>query len=120
MTREDFFQLPELSSFFPLVFASGGQWTWFSGICGNCGRELSGRYLRGEVDRSAEDSYRSIRYSFEMRGVGLCESCNKLTTYTYALHDDMTLSGISPRTGEMSLWRSRPDWFRNLLRKVFG
>lgn len=123
MTRDEFEALPRIWSFFPLTFNTGRQrWTEFRVQCAECKKMIPDDATRGSVDRTMTgDSYRTVQStSYQVVAHALCPKCNKLTTATYVLHEDMTCTGIDSETGEYSRWKMRKktrwekfvDWWR--------
>ena len=109
MTRSEFFDLPLLSSLFPLVFKNGVRWTRFSGLCGHCDRKLQQGEIRGSVTRPFDSV-------FVVDAVGLCGACGMITPFKYRLHRDLGITGVSPQTGEWARWQAhRPSLWKRFL-----
>jgi hypothetical protein len=113
VTKEEFYAQARISSFFPLVFRTGARWNALSGKCGDCDREFEDRDLRGEVS----SPFSSV---FIVRATGFCSTCNLLTPFSYRLHEDMGMTGISPHTGEWVRWEAKPGTLFERLRKILG
>jgi hypothetical protein len=111
VTKDEFYERQVLSSFFPLIFDNGTQWTSFTGQCNQCGKDILDADLRGMVTRP-------FARVFIVDAFGFCPSCELLTPYRYRLHADMGLTGISPKTGEWSRWEPKRPWA--WLRKLFS
>jgi hypothetical protein len=95
---------PPLVASFPLVFPNGAMWSSFKAFCNGCRCEMAD--LRGTVTKP----YPTI---FVVEAYGLCEPCRLITTVSYRLHDDVSMSGRSPTTGRWSRWEvERPWWVR--------
>jgi hypothetical protein len=125
MTLDEFYELPTIMSYFPLTFVSGRQrWTNFEINCADCDKTIPHDKTRGEVAKIFGEGYRSVKVDYEVVAHGLCPVCDKMTTARYTLHQDMTLTGHHPKTGEMSRWSMRKftwwekllEWFDNLKR----
>lgn len=121
MTLDEFHALPVVMTFFPLTFGSGKQkWTQFQVHCNDCDRVIPKDQTRGTVELAPWGNYRLMSTRYEVIAHGLCPGCNRLTTAHYILHEDMTLTGIHPKTGEMARWGMRKltwwekvvDWFK--------
>lgn len=123
MTLDEFNALPVVMSFFPLTFTTGRQrWTNFEVNCNDCKRPVPSEQTRGHVEREViTDGYRIIQSTcYNLTAHALCPHCERLTTAHYILHEDMTLTGFHPKTGEMSRWGMRKltwweklrDWFK--------
>jgi len=119
MNRDEFFELPVIMSYFPLTFVSGRQqWTNFEIHCNDCKKLIPRDRTRGEVAKVFGEGYRTVKIDYEVVAHGLCPACDKLTTAKYTLHEDMTLTGHHPKTGELSrlgmrrltLWERARDW----------
>lgn len=113
MTRDELHELPLLSSFFPLVFRSGARWERFHGRCGKCDAELPDGSLRGSVTHPFDPVY-------VVEAMGLCPSCDTLTPFSYRLHEDMSMTGPSPRDGGWSRWEAPRSAWRRLLSALLG
>ncbi len=122
MTLDEFYEMPTIMSCFPLTFVSGRQrWTNFAINCADCDRPIPQDKTRGEVSKVFGEGYRSVKVDYEVVAFGLCPTCDKLTKARYTLHEDMTLTGHHPKTGEMSRWKMRKltllerflEWLRN-------
>lgn len=110
MTLDEFNQLPVVMSFFPLTFESGRQkWMKFEVQCNDCDRTVPRERTRGLVDKHVITAgYRSVTStSCQVIAHALCPDCEKLTTACYVLHEDMTLTGLHPETGQASRWNMR-------------
>lgn len=107
MTEEEFFALPLLSSWFPLSFSPNAQrWDELSVRCGDCERYVPADRTRGTV-RPEGHGYRSGPTCYAVEAYALCPDCDSLTSASYLLHADMSISGVDPRTGRDSRWRGR-------------
>lgn len=124
MTLDEFEALPVVMTFFPLTFGSGKQkWTQFRVQCNDCNREIPEERTRGSVELAGW-SYRMASTRYEVMAHALCPGCNRLTTAHYILHEDMTLTGIHPKTGALAHWGMRRltwwekfrDWCKSLFR----
>jgi hypothetical protein len=117
MTLDEFHELPTIMSYFPLTFVSGRQrWTNFELNCSDCDRVIPHDATRGEVSKLFGGGYRSVKVDYEVVAYGLCPACDKLTTARYTLHEDMTLTGHHPKTGEAARWKMRKlTWWEKLL-----
>lgn len=94
-----FWTLPEMTSFFPLKFSGRARWDTFTGQCTQCEEDILSTHLRGHVKRIDA-------CTFEIRSIGYCASCNLITRFVYLLHDDMSITGKSPTSGEPARWSS--------------
>lgn len=127
MTLDEFNELPVIMSFFPLTFETGRQrWTNLEVKCNDCDQTVPTDRTRGYVDREVVcDGYRLVKETrYSVTAHALCPSCNRLTTATYLLHEDMTLTGIHPKTGAESRWGMRRlTWWERLVdwcKALFG
>ena len=102
MTLDEFEAMPTIMSYFPLTFASGNQkWTAFEVACNECNRNVPHDCTRGYVERQVTGTFRAVQStSYEVIAHALCPMCNKLTTATYVLHEDMTFEGIHAKSGK--------------------
>lgn len=128
MTLDEFQSLPVIMSFFPLTFTTGRQrWTNFAVNCNDCGQPVPSEQTRGHVDREVVlDGFRLIKSTcYNVVAHALCPHCDRMTTACYILHEDMTLTGLHPKTGEASRWKMRRlsllerfiDWCKSLFNR---
>lgn len=94
-----FWDLPELTSFFPLRFSGKAVWNEFTGQCAGCKEDILDTHLRGHVRRLDG-------HTFTVEASGYCPSCHLVTRFMYRLHDDMSITGKSPLTGQIARWAS--------------
>ncbi len=126
MTKEEFLALPCVASFFPMIFDSGARWLSFVAQCGKCEDQMGIEDTRGSVEPMfAGGSYRDVPrvIAYHVVAESLCPRCQLLTTTDCVLHENMTITGKSPRTGLDSLWGTvKPGWLqstRNYFSKFF-
>ncbi len=107
MTLVEFFRLPVLYSFFPCVFPNGARLLSFTGQCWCCNKDFGGpqpgphqEFLRGEITHPIPKAYIVHAWAW-------CKDCDLMTPFHYHIHDDLTMTGRSPKTGEWARWRSR-------------
>jgi hypothetical protein len=126
MTLDEFEAMPVIMDSFPLTFKTGRQkWTNFEVSCNECKRPVAHDRTRGTVERETlfGDPYRGGKSFTQYHVVAhaLCPVCDKLTTATYVLHEDMTLTGVHPKTGEkarwgmrkLTLWEKFVSWYKD-------
>ena len=119
MTYEDFYALPVVMSFFPLVFADGARWETFRGYCADCDGELREDRFRGHVTQPFW-TYRGNASTYVVEAWGLCSKCDVLTPFHWQLLPDMTMRGRT-KDGQMGTWLPRRLWWspvRKFLRRV--
>jgi len=92
-----FWSLQEIASFFPLKFSGKAQWNEFTGHCNGCKEDVLDTHLRGEVRRIDGRT-------FAIKALGYCPSCDLLTPFMYHAHDDVSLTGKSPTSGQVARW----------------
>ena len=108
MTRQDFYALTLLSSHFPLVFGNGGRWTEMKGECGSCHTVFEDGMFRGTADVKLWNRDGTPRM-FQVEGVGLCDDCDRITTFEYRLYDDMSMVGM--KNGKWARWEAKRSWW---------
>ncbi len=96
MTLDEFYALPRISSFFPLVYTDGAKWTQIYADCADCRERIDDNDLRGEVRQP-------IRDVFVIEAKGYCQRCRRLTRVERRLMQDRSAVFQNFRTGE---------WFR--------
>lgn len=110
-TRE-LLAMETVESQFPVLFDDGGGFPMFTAYCAQCNRPIDNQHLRGLVTRSRKDMY-------TIEAAGACFACNIATPVSYRLHEDGTLSGISPHSGTWTKWDRRPGFLRGILHNLF-
>jgi hypothetical protein len=105
-------QLDTLESQFPVVFADGGGFPLITAYCAQCNRPIENQHLRGRVIRTRSDMV-------TLEAAGACFHCKIATPVYYRLHQDGTMTGISPKTGKWTEWNARPGFFRGIMHTLF-
>ena len=108
-TVADFWALPILESWFPLLFENGDRCTEFTGRCAKCNTAVRGESIRGHITRPFKPAYMLDAW-------GLCPTCMTLTHFEYRVQPDLSLVGRSPKDGTWCVWpaREKTPWWRRL------
>ncbi len=101
-------EMETIESQFPLAFDDGGGFPMFTAHCAQCNRPIENQHLRGLITRPRKDMY-------VVEAAGACFSCNIATPLYYRLHQDGTMSGISPESNQWEEWDTRPGVIRKIL-----
>ncbi len=100
--------MPSVASQFPVTFANGVEWRVFRASCTFCQAQLANSFVRGQVKRLSKSVV-------HVEALGLCEACQKATSFDVRFSDDMRMSG--PQGGG---WKSidfdRYGWRRLFLK----
>ncbi len=105
-------EMDTIESQFPVSFDDGGGYPLFVAYCAQCNHPIENQHLRGVVSRSRHDQY-------TIEAAGACFTCNIATPVHYRLHQDGTMTGISPDSGEWTSWDTRPGLWRGMLHALF-
>ncbi len=108
----DLLNMSTIESQFPIEFDNGSGFPMFTAFCGQCNHPIESEHLRGIVTRSRKDQY-------TVEAAGACFACNIATPVNYRLHEDGTMTGISPYTGKWTEWNRRPGLMRDFLHTLF-
>ncbi len=101
-----------IESQFPVEFEDGGGFPMFTAYCAQCNRPIENQHLRGLVTRSRRDTY-------TVEAAGACFTCKIATPVSYRLHQDGTMTGISPVSQKWTTWDKRPGVLRDILHGLF-
>jgi hypothetical protein len=101
-----------IESQFPVAFDDGGGFPMFTAYCAQCSRPIENQHLRGRVTRSRKDLY-------TIEAAGACFACNIATPVSYRLHQDGTMTGISPDSGKWTEWNKKPGFFQGIWHTLF-
>lgn len=92
--------LPTIGSQMPVEFENGARWECLEGQCKGCGKLIEPSLLTGRVTRVVE-SVASID------AIGVCHPCALVTRFSYRVHKDMRISGMTEYG--WAAWRARPS-----------
>lgn len=123
MTYEEFYEMPVLSTLFPLKFGYNQvEWTELTLFCNDCKKKVDSNSTRGTVTKVFSSGYRTVKVDYELYIYGLCTECDVMTRAVYTLHDDLTLSGVDPKTGKINRWKlnSQKNWWNKLFMTLFS
>ena len=105
-------EMETIESQFPVAFDDGGGYPMFTAYCAQCNQPIESQHLRGQVRRERPDMY-------VIEGAGACFKCNIATPLYYRLHQNGTMTGISPDSNQWAQWDKRPGIFRRMLQALF-
>lgn len=105
-------EMDTIESQFPVEFDDGGGFPMFTAFCAQCNRPLENRHLRGLVTRPQKDTY-------AIEAAGACFTCKIATPVNIRLHQDGTMTGVSPATGKWERWDKKPGLLRGILQNLF-
>ncbi len=123
MTKDEFYAMPKISSYFPLTFeTSTNKWTQFVVECAECKKDIGDEDTHGYVFPilKVDNPYRGypILAEYHVIAQALCQLCEKLTTADYTLRQNMTLTGrdgkgneLTWNTRKLTLWEKIKDRF---------
>lgn len=103
MTLDDFYALPRLSTFFPLVYKDGAKWNKLTADCRDCNVQIDDRDVRGDVRQPFPDI-------FIIDAKGYCQWCRRLSRIEYRLLGDRSMVGQDLKTGEWLRWEAQAMW----------
>ncbi len=109
-TRE-LLEMATIESQFPVQFEDGGGFPMFTAYCAWCKRPIANRHLRGLVTRSRKDMY-------TVEAAGACFTCKIATPVSLRLHQDGSMTGMSPHSGAWTRWDTRPSLLRRILHSI--
>jgi hypothetical protein len=114
---ENFDQLPQLSSFFPLVFSNGARWESIVCRCKWCGTTASDLDVRGSVHIHMTGGYRDTERTYVVDGFMYCLECKRFSVVRLNLPSDMSASGPDPQTEAWARWPPRrASWWSRVRR----
>lgn len=109
MTRDEFYRLPRLDSYFPLD--CGAKYTNITLGCTICGGSIEPADVRGHVYPVRESlGYREAGpvVAFKLDADGLCTICDRLSQCRFTLHSDFLvtddLDGSALHTVYVGVW----------------
>ncbi len=112
LSKEEFAQLPLISSFFPIKMPNGAIWQQFIGCCKSCEVDITDNNFKGIVTRPFDGG------AWIVDAVGFCPTCSVLTGYEYRLMPNSEIVGISPQTGKWTIWGPKKSRFLRFLEFV--
>jgi len=105
-------EMETIESQFPVAFDDGSGFPMFTAYCAQCNSPIENQHLRGIVARPRRDIY-------SIEAAGACFACKIATPVHYRLHQDGTMTGMSPETQKWTRWDKRPGFFQGILHKLF-
>lgn len=100
MTREEFYAMPTIATYFPLTFEGKKRWETFVVTCGRCEKDVGPDDTRGYVVPIyvTRGAYRDAPITaYHVVAQALCSRCALLTTADYTLRSDMSIVGKDPQ-----------------------
>lgn len=105
-------EMETIESQFPVAFDDGGGFPMFTAYCAQCNSPIENQHLRGRVTRPKKDTY-------SVEAAGACFTCKIATPVNIRLHQDGTMTGISPHTGQWEKWDKKPGFLQGILQTLF-
>lgn len=103
--------MPSIASQLPVKFENGAEWMDIRCQCGECGKYLPDKFVRGAVRKQTNDMA-SVEAS------GVCLDCKLLTRFVYRLYADGRITGL--RGDGWHTWGGKQPTLLSRLKRALG